>query len=348
MPETAAIDRVERVRNKPKAQWVALPDEISPMEAASSAKSRLVDMTHVDSLESLKSEEKEPQSIQKKQQASPGFWANAWSKICSLFGYSAAAATPTGEGSSNKPGGGVGAIQAVGGSPTLEAPYLFDQKKFTQLLKETRDSLHQVQETNETAEEDLSKSEKSSQWLSQYLKAQREIYEEGADLVRVKFIRHQEAQREVRKTLADTKMGRDEFAAKERFWGRWKTGSMVALGVASLGLIALHVIPVAGFTLGAVALAGTVVLKIAGPVASGAHAITTLMKSSMTQQMRDKQSAVTTLTHQSTRFSQFLIPDDMGQMKQDFDLSLKIVTDHLKRHEEKRSQAIKSIVSQMR
>ncbi|MCE5317825.1 MAG: hypothetical protein LLG04_10795 [Parachlamydia sp.] len=348
----AAIDRIDSMSIK-KPQWVNLgSDAVASTEPSQKKRSQ-----KVDSLESLKpeanQEEKNPVS-QKKQQAqknsqenSPGFWSKVWSGLCGLFGRSTAATTAANNGSSNQPGGD--GMQTIGGSPSLEAPFMFDLKKFTQMLKEARDALNQVKETNNDADEEFTKSgsEKSQERLLQHLKAQREIYQEGAELVKTKYVRHQEVQREVRKKLSDAKTEKGEFAEKERNWGWWKRAATFGLITATVGLIAITAIGTAGLSLGAGAAALGIAFKVAVPFMTGSQAMTSIMQSSMNQQLRDKTSAVTTLTHLQNRISQYQVPDDIAQMNQNWDHSLKIVTEHLKRQEENRNNTIKSIVSDM-
>lgn len=344
----------DSMSNSKKAQWVNLGSEA----VASAEPTKTTERTQkIDSIESMKpeanrevSEEKNPvsQKKQETQKNSPGFWSKVWSGICGIFGRAPAATTPANSGGSNQPGGD--GMQTIGGSPSLEAPFIFDLKKFTQMLKEARDALNQVKETNNDADEEITKSgsEKSQERLLQHLKAQREIYEEGADLVKTKYVRHQETQREVRKKLADAKTEKGEFAQKERSWGWWKRAATFGLITATVGLVAVSAISTAGLSLIPAGMAAIgIAFKVAVPFMTGTQAMTTIMQSSMNQQLRDKTSAVTTLTHLQNRISQYQVPEDIAQMNQNWDQSLKIVTDHLKRQEENRSNTIKSIVSDM-
>ncbi len=335
--KSAAIDRIESSAKR-KAQWVNMAEPLPPVAEAAVVKPKKAE--EVDSLESL--EAKDPLHNQKKLESSAGFWVTAWSRICSLFGYSASAVTASGEGSSNRPGGGV---QPVSGSHTLEAPWMFDQKKFMQLLKETCDSLNQVTETLNEADEEFTKSEKSMQMHLESLKIERDLYKEGGELVKIKFILHQKMQREVNKKLGDAKTEALEAAATERYWGWWKTGTTWGLVAVTVTAVAVSVIATSGLSLGAAGAVMTGVVQVATPVAGALNAGTSIMKGVMTQQANNKRGTVTSLNHLSGRFSEFLIPEDMAQMNQMFELSLKIVSEHLKRQEEKNSNAIKSIVS---
>lgn len=343
----------DSMNSSKKAQWVNLGSDV-----ASAEPTKAMERTQkIDSIESMKPEanretsEEKSTTSQKKQETqknSPGFWSKVWNGICGIFGRAPAATTPANSGGSNLPGGD--GIQTIGGSPSLEAPFMFDLKKFTQMLKEARDALNQVKETNNDADEEFTKSgsEKSQERLLQHLKAQREIYEEGAQLVKTKYVQHQEVQREVRKKLADAKTEKGEYAQKERSWGWWKRGATIGLVAAAVGLVAISAISTAGLSLIPAAMAGIGIgFKIAMPLATGAKAMTEIMHSSMNQQLKDKTSAVTTLTHLQNRVSQFQVPEDIAQMNQNWDQSLKIVTEHLKRHEENRNNTIKSIVSDM-
>jgi len=335
------IEQLDRVSgSKRKTQWVVAEDTLQA-HAAEKITAPTKEASTLDSLESLESKES-PSTKVKKQESSPGFWATVWSKVCSLFGYSAAPTTSAGDGSSNKPGGD--GVQSVSGSPVLKAPSLIDMERFTRMLKETRDSLNQIKETNNEGDEEFNRSE---QQLLEYLKTQRSLYEEGADLVKTKYLQHQGAQREVRKKLGDAKTEAAEAAANDRTWGWWKTGTTFALIAVAVAFVAISANATAGLSLGAAGAAFTAAIQIAGPLASAAHAITSIMKGAMTSQMRDKQGSVTSLTHQSNRFTEFKIPEDMMQLNQNFEQSLKIVTEHLRGLQEKRSNTIRSLVSGM-
>lgn len=336
-----------------KAQWVNLGS--SPAATAEPNKS-VERAQKIDSVESMKPEanretsEEKSTSSQKKQETqknSPGFWSKVWSGICGIFGRSPAATTPANSGGSNQPGGD--GMQTIGGSPSLEAPFMFDLKKFTQMLKEARDALNQVKETNNEADEEFTKSgsEKSQERLLQHLKAQREIYEEGAQLVKTKYVQDQEKQREVRKKLADAKTDHMEFAKQEKRWGWWKRAATFGLVTAAASLVAVSAIATAGLSLGAAGVALGIGAKVLSPVLTGASGITQLMQAAMSKQMNDRRSSITSLTHLNNRISQYTVPDDIAQLNQNWEHSFKIVSEHLKRHEENRNNTIKSIVSDM-
>lgn len=342
----------DSMNNSKKAQWVNLGSN-----AASAEPTKSVERAQkIDSIESMKPEanretsEEKNTSSQKKQETqknSPGFWSKVWSGICGIFGRSPAATTPANSGGSNQPGGD--GRQTIGGSPSLEAPFMFDLKKFTQMLKEARDALNQVKETNNEADEEFTKSgsEKSQERLLQHMKAQREIYEEGAQLVKTKYVQHQESQREIRKKLSDAKSDHVEFAKQERFWGWWKRAATFGLITAAVGFVAVSAIASAGLSLGAAGVALGIGFKILTPVMTGAKGITDIMHTAMNKQLNERKSCVTTYSHLHNRISQYTVPDDIAQMNQHWDQSLKIVTEHLKRHEENRNNTIKSIVSDM-
>lgn len=316
---------------KNKAQWVQ-PNEAAP-RAVETPKERPA--TEIDSIESLN---KKP--VEQQQGNSPGFWATVWSKFCSLFGYSTAPTTQAGQGGGTKAEGG--SVTPVASSPTLQAPYMFDLIEFTKLLKETRDSLHQVQEINNEADEENRKSEDSKRWLVEYLKANIKIYEEGAMLAKKQTIRHQEELRAVRKKMGDTKTEAAESAANEKFWGRWNNVARVALLVSTVAFIAVSAAATGGLSIPAVIAA---IPAVASPLSGALTGITSIMRGTSTKQMNDRLATVQTLSHLNQKFSQLKIPADMLHMKQSLDSSLQIVTEQLKRLEEKDSHAKKSMIA---
>lgn len=279
-------------------------------------------------------------AVQKKQETSPGFWSKVWNSICGLFGKS----TPA-TGSSNKPGGDA---EGIGGSPSLEMPFSYDLKKFIQLLEETRHAFRQVQETNETAEEELNDSEKSIERLIKYLKAQQEIYGEAAVVGKVKLIFDQKVHRTLRKDVFDVKGEVIESAKRDRFWG--KVSAIATLGTVAItvSIVALSVIPTGGGTLPLIptllAMGGKA-LSILQPAATLASGSANIMKGFTDYKLNEHKSHMTLATHKETQYRMYKVPSSMKRLNECSDSSMRMVTQHLKRIEENRDKTIKSLIS---
>ena len=200
----------------------------------------------------------------------------------------------------------------------------------------------QIQETNNEADkteaEQARITERSLKRFIEYLKAQREIYEEAAILGKVKFIFDNKQHNEARKELFDAKTHAIESAKSDKFWGRLQTGATVATVAITITIVALSVIPTAGLSLAAIPAMALPTLSVLQPVSTAAQGATSMMKGMTNQALRQQQAHVTINAHREMFLRQYKLPQDLKTINKGATQSLDIVTQFLKPIENHRHQ----------
>jgi hypothetical protein len=323
------VDSIETSRRRPLA-W---SEQEAPAITAPAAKQA------VDVIESA-DPEKNLETKKRKHETSPGFFATIWGGICSLFGSASTSDTPKSSSSG---------VQAIGGTPSLQAPNHMETKKFLELLQETRDALERVQETQMEAEgTEAEEKRQTEKWLKQFvalLKQQRELYGTAAENGKWKFVFDQKLHQAARAEVFETKKHVAESAASDRLWGTLRIGATVVTVAITVSIVAINVIPTMGLSLAALPAALPVALQLLQPVATGTSGVTTLMKSMTSKQLGDYSAALTLSSYAESKKRIYDLPSGMKQVNKAMTQSLDIMTQYLNRIERKRRETAQTIFS---